>query len=302
VSEVRNASFRIDYRWEGDRLIQRRAWETPVGNVDARVIVDTEHGTDWTTKHYIETAEDYDVIQYLAEHTVFRSQEDMVRRRIADLGEDGIVFGRADRSPYQKLLVELVRPERLFMDLYERPGRVAELIEVLAARLDEQLERMMESSIRIVWQPDNITADLTPPDYFKKYCLPFYRRHGTRSRAAGKIYVTHIDGKAKALKDLIAEAPIDVVESFSLAEVSGDLPVPEALKAWPGKVICPNFPASLCSWPKDEIAAYLERLATDFGGCAPFALQISEDLPLDSYPSVLPLLGEFARHSNRPAR
>ena len=294
ISEVRNAQFRISHRWVDGRIVQRRSYETPVGTVEAHVVMDPATGTEWTTRHYIETADDYRVVQYLAEHTVFRSQGEMVRQRLADLGEDGILFGRLDRTPYQKLLVELAHPEKLIMDLHENPGPVEELMQVLGARMDEQCEAVMESDVRIVWQPDNITADLTPPAFFKKYCLPFYKKHGDRCRAAGKIYAVHVDGRTKGIRHLIAEAPIDVIESFSLPEMSGDMSIPDARATWPGKVICPNFPANMCSNSREEIAAYLRRVAADFGRHTPFAIQISEDIPPETYPYVLPLLSESA--------
>lgn len=293
VSEVSNVQFRIDHRWVDNRLMQRRAYETPVGTIDAHVVLDAQHGTEWTTKHYIETAEDYKIVQYVAEHTVFRSQEPAIRQALLDLGEDGILFGRADRSPYQKLLVELVDPQRLILDLHHNPGPIEELMQVIDARLDEQFDGIMESGIRVVWQPDNVTADWTPPSHFRKYCLPFYRKRGEQARKAAKIYAVHIDGKTSGIKDLIAEAPIDVVESFSLPEMAGDLSVSAAREAWPGKVVCPNFPANLCLGTREEIDALLGRLLAEFGRETPFAIQISEDIPLESYGFVLPLLSAF---------
>ena len=60
-----------------------------------------------------------------------------------DLGEDGVVLGRMDRAPYQKLLVELANPTKFLMDLYDNPGPVQELIETMDARLDEQFNMAM---------------------------------------------------------------------------------------------------------------------------------------------------------------
>lgn len=297
ISEVKNSHFRIEYKWENGSLIQRRKYETPVGCIEGILITDAEGGSDWIKKHYIENSKDYKTVQYIIENTVFCSHEKIIEQRISDLGEDGILLGRVDRSPYQKLLIELVQAEKLILDLHSNPGPVEELMQVIDHRLDEQFDLVLESEIPVIWQPDNITADLTPPKFFTKYCLPYYQKHGKQCRDAGKIYAVHIDGRTNGIKKLIAEAPIDVIESFSLKEISGDLSIAEAKSIWPDKVICPNFPANLCHKSKEEIEQFLTRLIMEFGTETPFMLQISEDIPLDSYPFILPVLCSFMKKS-----
>jgi hypothetical protein len=154
----------------------------------------------------------------------------------------------------------------------------------------------LESDVEVIWQPDNVTADMTNPRYFSKYLAPLYQRFGNACRQAGKVYAVHMDGKLAALKALVAAAPIDVIESFSLGEMGGNITSAEALAAWPGKVLCPNFPASLAENTQEEITRYLKRVIADFGG-HPFMLQISEDIPLNSYDRVLPAACRAAAES-----
>jgi uroporphyrinogen-III decarboxylase len=162
-------------------------------------------------------------------------------------------------------------------------------MEVMEARLDEQVQKAMESSADVIWSPDNVTSDMTPPRLYETHCLPFYQKYHGMCRGAGKIYSVHMDGKLAALKELIARSLFDVIDSFSLIEVGGDLSILEAKSAWPDKVLCPNLPASICLRPPEEIRAYLKTISAEFGD-KPFMLQISEDIPLDSYENVLPAL------------
>ncbi|MEA1997133.1 MAG: uroporphyrinogen decarboxylase family protein, partial [Gemmatimonadota bacterium] len=293
VSEVKGVSFNINISWENGEAVETLTYETPLGMISQQVVKDPSYGSDWRKKHYIESAEDYRVMQYVVENTVFCREENTIRQKIEDLGEDGVVLGRIDRSPYQKLLIELVGAEKFLVDFYTDPQPALELMEAIEARLDEQFELALESKVEVIWQPENITADLTPPEQFKKYCLPLYERRSKRCRDAGKVYVVHMDGRLNAIKDLIASSSIDVIESFSFAEMSGDLPVSEAKAIWPDKVLCPNFPSSLCEKPQKEIENYLEQVLTDFGKETPFMIQISEDIPLDTYGHVLPVLCAF---------
>ena len=232
-------------------------------------------------------------MQYLVENTVIRANDGGLRSRMADLGSDGVVLGRVDRSPYQKLLIELAGPERFLLDLYTTPEPVLELMAAMDRRMDEAFDLAIASPAEVIWQPDNVTSDLTPPGQFKQYCLPFYEKHGRQCREAGKPYLVHMDGRTRALKNLIAAAAFDAVESFSLPIIGGDLPLAEARAAWPGKVILPNFPSSLCLQSEDQICAFLDDLMAQVPAGEPFMLQVSEDIPATEWQRVLPLLARY---------
>lgn len=296
VSEVRGASFHIDFTWEDGGQVETRTYRTPAGDISQRIVKDPTYGSDWISRHYIKGPQDYEVMRYIIENTVFQKRDSAIRQKINDLGEDGIVLGRVDRLPFQKLLIELAGPERLFIDLADNPGPVEELLGAMNVRQEEQFKLALESEAEVIWQPDNVTADMTNPRYFGKYLSPLYQRFGSACRQAGKVYAVHMDGKLAALKALVAAAPIDVIESFSLGEMGGNVTTEEALAAWPGKVLCPNFPASLAENTQEEIDLYLKGVIADFGG-HPFMLQISEDIPLNSYDRVLPALCRAAAES-----
>jgi len=230
-------------------------------------------------------------MSYIVENTIFKTRYAEVKQKMEDLGEDGVVLGRVDRLPYQKLLLELAGPERLFIDLARNPKPVLKLLDVMATQQREQFMLALKSGAEVIWQPDNITADMTPPKNYEKYVIPLYRERGMACREAGKVYAVHMDGRLDAIKDQVARSPFDVVESFSFAEMGGDLSTEEVLSAWPDKVLCPNFPASLAERPGKEIEDYLKKTAASFNS-RPFMLQISEDIPLNSYARVLPVLTE----------
>lgn len=292
VSEVKNASFDIKLIWNEGQKTEIRTFETPVGTLSQHIIQDPAYGSDWIKKHYLEKAEDYKIMQYIMENTIFISQEKSIRQRIEDLGGDGVVLGRVDRSPYQKLLVELANPEEFLMELYTYPEPIEELMEVINFKCDEQFKMALESDIEVIWQPDNVTADMTPPEMYEKYVLPFYKKHGEECKKAGKPYLVHIDGRTAGIKELIAQSPFSVVESFSFSEMAGDVSIKEALNIWPDKVLCPNFPSTLCNEDEKTILAYLEKRKSEFNG-KPFMIQISEDIPLDKYLHLLPIITKF---------
>lgn len=299
ISEVRNVSFDMRFKWINGSLVQERRFETPFGTLTAQIERDPGYGSDWVKKHYIEDVEDYKIMEYIVENIVFQPQEKLISQAKKDLGEDGVVLGRMDRAPYQKLLVELANPTSFLIDLYDNPGPVKTLIEAMDARMDEQFNLAMESQVDIIWSPDNVTADMTPPPQFEEFLLPFYKKHGDQCKKAGKIYLVHMDGRINAIKELVAQCPFDVLDSLSFKEVSGDVPISVAKDIWPDKVLCPNFPASICDYSEEKIEKYLQKVINDFGKGTPFMMQISEDIPLESYDHVLPIFTSVMQNCSK---
>lgn len=295
LSEVQHSNFSISYYWDSDELVEVHKYETPVGDVSQHVAKEPGYGSYYRKKHYITENEDYKIVQYIVENTIFRQCSDSLSRRKKELGEDGVIFSRLDRSPYQKLLIELARPEKFLVDLHTTPRLVEPLLEVLGHRLEEQFRMALDSEAEIIWAPDNITSDMTPPGNFEKYLVPFYNTFGRACEKADKVFAVHMDGKLKGLKELISKTRIHVIESFSLPEVGGNIPIPEIDKIFSDKVVCPNFPSSISGYSKNEIKGYLWNMFSEFGKDKPFMLQISEDIPAPHVSHVLETLNEFVQ-------
>lgn len=279
LSEVKGANIRVEYRWEGHQRIERRLFETPKGTLYSDIQQDLGGvGSEHILKHYLQGPEDYAAMGYIAQNIRFRDNFPLVRARIQNMGQDGVVLGRLDRSPFQKLLIELSDPEQLFLDLYDDPEPIEALLGVMEARLLEAASMAMEGPMEVLWLPDNVTAEMTSPALFRKYCLPYYQKLTRMAHQAGKLILAHFDGKLTPLRDDIARAGFDGIESVSLPEMNGDMTLEEARTAFPGAAILPNFPANL-SFERDErIAGWARALAEEAQG-APLMIQISEDLP-----------------------
>jgi len=294
VSEVKNCESKEMFLWENGKPYFRRVFKTPIGEVSQEMQPDPAGtGSEHIRKHYIENENDYRIVQYIVENTVFRSNESAINRRKDDLGEDGVLFGRLDRCAYQKLLIELCGPETFFIDLVTKPEPVLELMEVMEKKLNEAFEISVDSGVEVFWQPDNITSDMTPPDYFNRYCLDFYIKRATVLKELDKPYLIHMDGKLKALSDSIKPIDFTAIESFTLPQMGGDMSYTEARIAL-NKTIIPNFPSNLCIEEDDVICSFLSQLKDETEG-TPFMLQVSEDIPPLQWRRVLPIICEIFR-------
>lgn len=290
ISEVKNTEITIKHRWENGKRIERRIYSTPVGELWQESELDAGGvGSEHIIKHYITDIEDYKIMSYIAENTVFRPNSGYISSAMEDLGQGGVMLGRLDRSPYQKCLIELAGPEQFLMDMYTDKEEVEALLEVMSEKLAEATELSLETPADLYWQPDNVTVEMTPPSAFEKYCLPFYKKQTELVKQTGKPYFLHIDGKFKMLADMVRESGASGVESISVPEMGGDLYWKEAKALLPEMVLIPNFPSNLALSDEKAIFKFVEKLQNDAKG-SPLMLQVSEDIPPHSWKKVLPAL------------
>jgi hypothetical protein len=295
VSEIHGVEFRIEYKWESGTQIEARNFETPVGSVSQQIRREGGYGSDYISKHYVSTPQDYEVMQYIVERTVILPNHKMVQGRIDALGDDGVVLGRLDRNPFQKMLIEIADPQQFLMDMVSGLQAAEDLLQLIAERLDEQAAMACDSPAEVIWQPDNVTCDMTSPTFFAKYNLPLYKRNAERFHAAGKVYAVHMDGRLGPLRDMIRESGVDVIESFSLPVMGNDMTLPEAQAAWPDQAVTPNFPSTLSLKSDDDIQDFMSSVIETRVPDTALMVQVSEDLPREHYQRVCKLLSEMRR-------
>lgn len=291
LSRIKNTDIQINYYWNKSTLVERKTYKTPVGSIFQEIEKDKAGaGSEFIRKHYITENSDYQIMKYIVDNTIITNNESKLLEIQIQLGDDGILFGRMDRTPYQKCLIEWIGPQKFLIDLHTEPGPVIELMDSIEKKLDQSYEMAMESNVELIWQPDNITSDMTPPNAFRQYILPMYKKYSKIVQEKNKIFVVHLDGKIKHLAALLKEANINVIESMSLPDIGGDLSLTKAYSSFPDCVIVPNFPSNWSVFPDEIIINKLEILLKDRIENRPFMLQISEDIPGNEWMRVLPII------------
>lgn len=290
LSEVKNVELKVEHCWEKGIRVERRSYHTPVGTLFQESCSDPGGiGSEHIRKHYITDIEDYKIMSYLVENTVFNPNHNYIANCMEDLGESGVMLGRLDRSPYQKCLIELAGPEQFLVDLFTDTEEVEALLEVMDEKMTESMKISMDTPADVYWLPDNVTSDMTPPSAFEKYHLPYYQKQAGLAAQTGKPYFVHIDGKYRHLTDLLSKTGVSGLESVSIPEMDGDLTLEEALTLLPDMVLIPNFPANLALRVEQEIVSYVRQLREVMGN-RPLMLQISEDIVPHSWKKIIPIL------------
>lgn len=286
-SEAKDVKRSVKTIWEGGEKILVRMYDTPLGSIFEKIRTEPGYHSEWRVKHLIDDPRDYEVVKFIIQNTIYRQQYDLFLEAQDKLGDDGVVLAVTDRSPWQKMLIELVGSQRLFLDLQDHKDLVEDLLFTIEKKQEEAYAIIAGSPAEVVWIVDNLTGDLTSPRIFEKYVLPFYNRQGKLLHQKNKILAVHLDGRLKCLKRLIQEADIDVVESLTLPGAGGDLSIGEASGAWKDKSIVANIPASLCFKDKKTVQEYVQKLLLEVSPRKSFMWEVSEDLPYPFWKDTL---------------
>ncbi len=241
---------------EGVKVL-RRTYNTPVGSIyldEKRGLGTGEwHGmrswldvSPWQTARLIKQPEDYEVIKFIVEHTVYTADYFPLEQAKDWLGEDGCVVDHHPHSPMQTLMIDWIGSEggRFFIHHAKYPDLVEDLYRAISKSREPMYEIAARSPADVIWCGDNIDGVLVNPRLFERYFMPEYEKMAKPIHGQGKLFASHMDGRVNVLKDLIAQTPLDIIEGLHPPPM-GDLPIGEALSLWKDKVIWVGFPGSI---------------------------------------------------------
>jgi hypothetical protein len=257
----------------GDSFIE---FITPVGKVGLKYsmsesLLSMVGIEPYLMEHLVKEESDYRTTEYILEHTEFVPQFENIFDDEAELGDNGFVVPCLHRIPFQQLLLEYLGEIPLFNALYDSPGHVKRLIDVLDQWVIEVLQHLSDFPGLYVEFVDNLDGVMTNPNLFEKYCLPYYQRYAEILHGQGKKVGSHTDGNLKPLLNLLAESGLDVCESFSPAPLT-ECTFEEAWDKWKnGPIIWGGIPSTILEerTKEKEFREYVQRL-----------LEIIEDRPI----------------------
>ncbi len=274
--------------WSG-RPVVRRTYSTPVGSIylDERrdpgvgewhALRSWKDVTPWTTDCLIKKPEDYEVLTYIVENTEYTADYFPIEQAMDWLGDDGVVLDALPHSPMQMLMIDWVGSEggRFFYHHADYPDLVEGLYKAISKSREPMYEIAAKSPAPISLCGDNVDGFLVSPKLFQKYFMPEYEKQAKVLHEHGKLMAVHMDGRVGALKDLISETPIDIIEALHPPPM-GDLPIGEALSLWPGKVIWMGFPAAVYALGSEATKQHALDLLREVGSGDRLVLAMSTE-------------------------
>lgn len=278
-----------DHASEEGREVRRETWRSPVGEVTATWV------DGWHDKYFLEGADDYRVMTDIVRRTEVVPAYDAFLAREAELPWFGVAIPVIGRTPLQTILVDLAGLENFAWHLFEYEEPLRELYEALLDRFRRIVEIVAEGPGHYVSNLENFTAETLGPRRYEEFLLPVYEECFPWLHQAGKIVGCHYDGQTASCKELIARAPIDLIESLT-PPPEGDMTLAEARAAWPDKLFWSNINVSLYELPPEELKRIvLERVEEAAPDGRRLAFEISEQYPHNwrqSVPVILEALRE----------
>ncbi|NLM25546.1 MAG: hypothetical protein GX208_05465 [Firmicutes bacterium] len=272
-TEQKNIQWKKQAYQENGREFVRTTITTPVGEIYQ---IDAD---GWTQKYFLETKEDYQVMTYIAKNTQYYPDYEGFLAKEQAIKPYGVALIAAGRTPIQTILVDYVGLENFAYHLFDYQEQLAELYQALLEGFTKQVEIIASGPGRFVSVLENFTAETMGPVRFKEYHIPVYEKLFPILQSSGKIVGTHYDGKLASCKDLIAEAPIDLIESLT-PPPEGDMTLDQCRAAWPDKLFWCNINVSSYYLPAQELKELVFNLVKQ---AAPdgrrLAFEVSEQYP-----------------------
>ncbi len=270
------------YREDGRDHTLRQAI-TPVGAIE---MLDVD---GWTQKYWLETQADYKVMTYIAKQTQYLPDYEAFLAKEREIMPSGVALIATGRTPLQTILVDYVGLENFAYHLFDFEAELEELYEALLQGFRQQVELIAAGPGRFVSVLENFTAETMGPVRFAKYHLPVYEELFPLLQSSGKIVGNHYDGKLASCKELIAKAPIDLIESLT-PPPEGDMTLAQCRAEWPDKLFWSNINVSNYYLPEDELRELVVDLVKQ---AAPdgrkLAFEVSEQYP-DNWQQSMPIV------------
>jgi hypothetical protein len=251
---------------------QVTVFDTPVGNVTEK------HKGGYPVEHPVKHVEDLEVMKY-----IISEQEFSFNRPGFDLVEEvlegrGIAQAYYKRSPFMSCVLNYIGFETMVLFLKRYKQKTEEFMRFIGEWEDKMYDILVDSPVKILNFGENIDANLSPPRYYREYCIPYYNRRIKQLHDAGKYCHIHMDGSLKDLLPLIKDTHFDGIEAAT-PEPQGDVTVEEIKEGLGDKVLLDGLPATLFmkEFPEGRLEETTRRLIELFG--SRLILGVSDELP-----------------------
>ncbi len=286
-----------NYRQNGVGYV-RVTYRTPVGEVWHTYRTGGGYGTSLAREFPIKGPDDYKVVECMIRDERYSPDYESFVETRTRIGADGVVIGNLGYSPLQQKLVLLMGVERFAIDLVERPDLFFELYEVIAERHREQYALAAESPAEAFIYGDNITSEMVGLERFERYVVPRYNEFASYLHPQGKSLGVHMDGKLLHLKEAVARSQVDIIEAFAPFP-DADLPLADARRAWPDKVIWLNYPSPVHLRSPEQIAAHTRQMLADIAPGDRCLFGVTENIPDHVWEQSMLTISRVVRNEGR---
>lgn len=183
-----------------------------------------ESYTEAPVEHLLKSEEDLPALRYVYARTSWEPDYVYARRRVEQIGDQGILLCYLPKSPFMHLVALEAGIAAVTFAEAAAPEEFAETLSVMESAFDRAARLAVESPAEALMIPENLSAEMIGPRLFEKHMRPYQERWIGEIARAGKHSFIHMDGTLKGLLREEASTGVSVIEAMTPSPV-GDLPI-----------------------------------------------------------------------------
>jgi hypothetical protein len=255
--------------------------ETPVGKIQQ------VYKNGWHHKYWIKSPQDYNVMTWILENTELVTCYEEFQRAQQLIGNNGVVVINGFRTPAMSINVDWAGTERFCTDVALQVPELIRLYEVRKKLFLRQTELIAKGPGKFVKWMENLTISMLGPEKYAQLLMPIYNDNCPILQKTGKRVMVHYDGALRVIKNLIANAPFNIIDSLT-EPPEGDMLYDDCRQGWPNKVFWANINVALYNEPAEVLTnAVLDKVKR--AGKKALAFEISEEMP-SNYKKSIPIV------------
>ena len=258
----------IEQAEKTDGKYKIKIFKTPKGDLKRTYVKDSD-GSLTSCNYWLEDFEkQLEALKYLIGHTSHTADFTSTEKFLKETEGFGVCDIVISRSPFGKIVHEYLGFENTVYTLMDYESEINGLLE-LQEEIDLKLiELAAQSPAQIVIISDHADENLISPPYYRKYCIPFYKKAQSILKGKNKYVSTHLDGNFRGYLPFITDSGFDLLDGCTPAPMF-NYEVEELASAIKGKLhaYC-GVPASMVleHSKSAEAAAFAQRIVKAFDG------------------------------------
>jgi len=243
----------------------------------------------------IKRIEDIEVMEYILRHKKVEFNYKVYEKAKKILGDRGVVQFWAERSPFQRLILEYMGLENAIYALHDYPDRIKRFLRVIEETDNPLYEVIADCPCKFQNFGENIDSNLDSPPLYNEYFLPYYKKRVKELHKKHKFCHIHMDGSLKTLLPYINKASFDGIEAATPLP-QGDISLEELKEAIGDTILLDGIPAILflSCYSYEELEKFTLKVLEMF--FPNLILGVSDELPPDGNIKKVKLVSEIVKN------
>jgi hypothetical protein len=285
-------------------------YSTPYGRVTALDIKGENSEGFFHKEPLLKRIEDYDVVEYIWEHTFFDPAYEDYLAYEQTIGNNGYPMVFVGDAPFHHFLLRLAGYNRAYYELADHLPRVERLLKVMeAVEMDRLWPVVLDSPARLLLHGLHFGSQMTPPRLFERYIKPYYQQITPGVRSRGKHLAYHADADAKAILSLIKESGFSMAECMATAPLT-EVTIQEARSVWGNEVIIfggvPSVILEESTMSDEEFESYMLALFQAIAPGNAFVMGVSDNVmpnaKIERLERITEMIEEYGRYPARTSQ